>query len=476
MNLRTRTVFGCLPKWHYKIVLSRSYKAKNEPVLLHKPGSNERQKLDATLHTMISKAPYNVPICIDSQEESSKELRKQVLPFEHSKTLANFYYGSEEQIKRAIESCLAARRSWSRTSFDERAKIFLRAADLVGDKRRMELLASTILGQAKTIFQAEIDAAAELADFLRFNVQFASEALAYKPINTEDARNEVVYRPTEGFWAAIPPFNFTAIAGNLASAPALMGNVVIWKPSDTAVYSNYLVYRLFREAGLPPGVINFVPADGPTFGRVVCEHPQLAGINFTGSTKTFRSILKVIGNNLDKYTGYPRTIGECGGKNYHFLHPSANLEEAAVGTIRSSFEYSGQKCSACSRLYVPESLWEKFKGLLLSHYKQLKVGSPLDSDTFTSAVIDQNAFKKISSYLQYASSCADIEVIAGGHGNDKVGYFIEPTILKTKNPTDKLMKDDIFGPIVCAYVYRDNEVDKTLDLVNTTTEYALTGE
>ncbi|VDQ13021.1 unnamed protein product [Trichobilharzia regenti] len=261
-----------------------SYKAKNEPVLLHKPGSNERQKLDATLHTMISKAPYNVPICIDSQEESSKELRKQVLPFEHSKTLANFYYGSEEQIKRAIESCLAARRSWSRTSFDERAKIFLRAADLVGDKRRMELLASTILGQAKTIFQAEIDAAAELADFLRFNVQFASEALAYKPINTEDARNEVVYRPTEGFWAAIPPFNFTAIAGNLASAPALMGNVVIWKPSDTAVYSNYLVYRLFREAGLPPGVINFVPADGPTFGRVVCEHPQLAGINFTGST------------------------------------------------------------------------------------------------------------------------------------------------------------------------------------------------
>ncbi|CAH8520322.1 unnamed protein product [Heterobilharzia americana] len=475
MSLRSSGVFGYTPKWFCRTLLCRFYKAKNEPVLLHKPGSGERQELDNTLTSMLSKSPYNIPICIDSQEESSRELRRHILPFEHSKTLANFYYATEEQIKRAIESCLAARKNWCRTSFYERAKIFLRAADLVGDKRRMELLASTILGQGKTIFQAEIDAAAELADFLRFNVQFASEALEYQPISTEDAKNEYIYRPTEGFWAAIPPFNFTAIAGNLASAPALMGNVVVWKPSDTAVYSNYLVYRLFREAGLPPGVINFVPADGPTFGKVVCEHSQLAGINFTGSTKTFRSILKTIGNNVDKYCGYPRTIGECGGKNYHFIHPSANLEEAALGTIRSSFEYSGQKCSACSRLYVPESLWPRFKNLLLDHYKQLKVGSPLESDTFTSAVIDKNAFNKISDYLQYASSSPDIEVVAGGHGDDGVGYYIQPTILKTKNPTDKLMKEDIFGPIVTAYLYRENEIDKILDLVNSTTQYALTG-
>ncbi|KAK4469267.1 hypothetical protein MN116_006836 [Schistosoma mekongi] len=473
--LRSYCVCRCFLKWQYQKAIRRPFKALNEPVLLHKPGSMERHRLDDTLANMKLTAPHHVPICIGSSELLSEHPRKQVWPFEHSETLAHFYYASEEQIKCAIQSCLAARHSWSRTSFDERAKIFLRAADLISDKHRMELLASTILGQAKTIFQAEIDAAAELADFLRFNVQFASEALLYKPINTKDAKNEVVYRPNEGFWAAIPPFNFTAIAGNLASAPALMGNVVIWKPSDTAVYSNYLVYRLFRQAGLPPGVINFVPADGPTFGKIVCEHPQLAGINFTGSTRTFRTILKAIGSNLDKYRGYPRAIGECGGKNYHFIHPSANLEEAALGTIRSSFEYSGQKCSACSRLYVPENLWSKFKHLLLVHYNQLKIGSPLDSDTFTSAVIDHSAFNKISNYLRYASSCPDIEVIAGGRGDDSIGYYIQPTILLTKNPTDKLMKDDIFGPIVCTYLYRENEIEKTLDLIDTTTDYALTG-
>ncbi|CAH8508629.1 unnamed protein product [Schistosoma haematobium] len=475
VHSRSCSVCRCVPKWQYQKLLSRLFQVTNEPVLLHKPGSTERQKLDSTLDTMIINGPYHVPICIDSNELSSGQPRRQILPFEHSKTLVNFYHASGEQIKSAIESCLIARKTWSRTSFDERAKIFLKAADLVSDKYRMELLASTILGQAKTIFQAEIDAAAELADFLRFNVKFASEALQYKPINTQDAKNEVVYRANEGFWAAIPPFNFTAIAGNLASAPALMGNVVIWKPADTSIYSNYLVYRLFREAGLPPGVINFVPADGPTFGKIICEHPQLAGINFTGSTKTFRAILKMIGDNVDKYRGYPRTIGECGGKNYHFIHPSANLEEAALGTIRSSFEYSGQKCSACSRLFVPENLWPKFKQLLLGHYEQLKIGSPLDSDTFSSAVIDHTAFNKISGYLQYASSCPDIEVVAGGHRDDSVGYFIQPTILITNNPTDKLMKDDIFGPVLCTYLYRENEIEKTLDLVDSTTDYALTG-
>ncbi|TPP65015.1 Delta-1-pyrroline-5-carboxylate dehydrogenase mitochondrial [Fasciola gigantica] len=456
-------------------VASLSYKATNEPVLQHRRGSRERQKLDNIVQSMLSKSPHEVPICIGSEELTSSDQRKQVLPFRHSHTFANFYYASEQQIKSAICAALKARESWSRTEFDIRARIFLKAADMISDQNRFQLLASTILGQAKTIFQAEIDAAAELADFLRFNVQFASDALKYKPIDTPDARNRVIYRPTEGFWAAIPPFNFTAIAGNLASAPALMGNVVLWKPSDSAVYSNYLVYRVFREAGLPSGVINFVPADGPTFGSVVTRHPQLAGVNFTGSTRTFRTILKEISKNLDHYRGYPRAIGECGGKNYHLIHPSADLNEAALATIRSAFEYSGQKCSACSRLYVPASLWSRMKSLLLEHHRQLKVGSPLDPDTFTSAVIDQTAFRKISGYLDYAKSCPDIEVIAGGNADGTSGYFIEPTILLTKNPTDKIMKDDIFGPIVCAYVYNDDQVDQVMDLVDSTTDYALTG-
>ncbi|KAA3672084.1 1-pyrroline-5-carboxylate dehydrogenase, partial [Paragonimus westermani] len=450
-----------------------SYKAVNEPVWSHKRGSPERQKLEATLQVMQSTAPHEVPICIGAEQLMSSERMKQ--PFNHSQTISHFYYASTEQISKAIDVALQARESWSRTTFDDRAHIFLKAADLISDKYRFDLLASTMLGQAKTIFQAEIDAAAELADFLRFNVQFASEALSYKPISTADAENRVVYRPTEGFWAAIPPFNFTAIAGNLASAPALMGNTVLWKPSDTAIYSNYLVYNVFREAGLPPGVINFVPADGPTFGSVITRHPQLAGVNFTGSTRTFRTILKEIAKNLDIYRSYPRTIGECGGKNYHLVHQSADLEAAALGTIRSAFEFSGQKCSACSRLYVPSALWPKMRTFLLEHHRQLKVGSPLEPDTFTSAVIDRAAFEKVSGYLDYAKSCADIEIIAGAEADDSQGYFIQPTILLTKNPKDKLMKDDIFGPIVCVYVYDDDKVDEAMDLIDSTTDYALTG-
>ncbi|CAH8610880.1 unnamed protein product [Dicrocoelium dendriticum] len=337
---------------------------------------------------MQSESPFEVPICVADAQLTSADRKKRVLPFDHSRTLAHYYYASEQQLRDAINVALKARETWSRTTFDERAHIFLKAADLVSDKYRLSLLAATMLGQGKTIFQAEIDAAAELADFLRFNVQFASEALRYKPIDTKEANNRLIYRPNEGFWAAISPFNFTAIAGNLPSAPALMGNVVLWKPSDSSIHSNYLIYRVFRESGLPPGVINFVPADGPTFGGVVTKHPLLAGINFTGSTTTFRTILSDIASNLGIYRGYPRTIGECGGKNYHFVHTSADLEAAALGTIRSAFEYSGQKCSACSRLYVPSTVWPKLRTLLLEHHRQLKVGTPLESDTFTSAVID----------------------------------------------------------------------------------------
>ncbi|KAA0190706.1 Aldehyde dehydrogenase 4 family member A1 [Fasciolopsis buskii] len=500
-------------------VVSLSYKATNEPIMQHRRGSQERKRLDGTIQSMLQQSPYEVPICIGSEEFTSSTQKKQVLPFDHRRSLANFYYASEQQLKNAITAALKAREIWSRTEFDTRARIFLKAADMISDQNRFQLLASTMLGQAKTIFQAEIDAAAELVDFIRFNVQFASVcSLCPQSISSSPSlfdRMPFVSNPSTlpmlriesfidplklGFWAAIPPFNFTAIAGNLASAPALMGNVVLWKPSDSAV--------IFREAGLPPGVINFVPADGSTFGSVITKHPQLAGVNFTGSTRTFRTILKEMSKNLELYRGYPRTIGECGGKNYHLIHPSADVNEAALATIRSAFEYSGQKCSACSRLYVPASLWPKMKSLLLEHHRQLKIGSPLDHDTFTSAVIDQTAFRKISGYLDYAKSCPDIELIAGGNADDSRGYFIEPTILLTKNPTDKVMKypsllhsisligicfptiphsivfrslfrstfqDDIFGPVVCAYVYNDNQIEQVMDLVDSTTDYALTG-
>ncbi|CAL8098992.1 unnamed protein product [Calicophoron daubneyi] len=455
--------------------VSFSYKATNEPVRAYERGGADRQKLDNAVQSMLSKSPFEVPLCIGSEELTSSSPQKQVLPFDHGTTLAKYYYASENQLEKAIDRALEAREKWSRTSFEERARIFLKAAVLISQDHRYDLLAATMLGQAKTIFQAEIDAAVELTDFLRFNVQFASEALKYKPISTPDARNEMIYRPLEGFWASIPPFNFTAIAGNLASAPVLMGNVVLWKPSDTAVYSNYLVFKAFQEAGVPPGVINFVPADGPTFGHVISKHPSLAGVNFTGSTNTFKTILKEIARNLDRFRSYPRAIGECGGKNYHFIHPSADIQAAALATIRSAFEYSGQKCSACSRLYVPASLWPKFKDLLLDHHRQLKIGSPLDVDTFTSAVIDKTAFNKISGYLRYAESCPDVEVVAGGATDDSRGYFIQPAILLTRNPNDKLMKDDIFGPVVTTYVYKDDQLDEVMHLIDSTTDYALTG-
>ncbi|KAL3317325.1 Delta-1-pyrroline-5-carboxylate dehydrogenase, mitochondrial [Cichlidogyrus casuarinus] len=433
----------------------RWYKAVNEPVLLHKPGSEERRKLDSELADMLSKAPFN--------------------PFEHGKKLARFSYADKGQIAEAIETAIEARKKWSRVPFEKRAEILLKAADLVSNSYRYKLLAATILGQAKTIFQAEIDAAAEMADFFRFNVQFAYQMLEYSPIDGPDCSNSSLYRPTEGFWAAIPPFNFTAIAGNLATAPILMGNAVLWKPSDTAVLSNYITYTLLLEAGIPEGVINFVPADGPTFGEVVTSHPMLAGINFTGSTKTYRHILKTMANKIELYRGYPKTIGECGGKNFHFVHPSADLAEAALGTVRSAFEYSGQKCSACSRCYVPKGSWDQFRDLLLQHHKQLKLGSPLENDTFTSAVIDKTAFNKIKSYLDYAVSNPKVEVVAGGKYDGSKGYFIEPTILRTDDPKDKLMTDDIFGPVVTVFVYEENRLSEALDLVDSTSDYALTG-
>nr|CDS27592.1 1 pyrroline 5 carboxylate dehydrogenase [Hymenolepis microstoma] len=457
------------------IFASRGYIATNEPLKDYAAGSPEREILEASLSNMQSSAPNIVPVCIGDREILTNEHYEHVYPFDKKHVFVTNHMGSEAQIAESIDSCLKTRAYWSRTSFEKRADIFLKAADLICGKYRYDLLASTMLGQGKTIYQAEIDAAAELADFLRFNINFAYNAMAYKPLDGNDCTNTLRYRPTEGFWAALPPFNFTAIAGNLASAPVIMGNVCVWKPSDSSSYSNYLIYKIFREAGLPAGVINFVPTPGPRFGKVICSNPHLAGINFTGSTNTYRTVLKNIADNLDRFKTYPRAIGECGGKNYHFVHSSASPERVALATLRSAFEYTGQKCSACSRLYVPRSLWPQIRDQLVQLLKDVKIGSPLKKETFTSAVIDKAAFTKIAEYIDYANKCEDMELIAGGTYDDSVGYYIQPTVYLTKDPSNKIMKDDIFGPILCVYVYEDNEVGKTLDLIDGTSDYALTG-
>lgn len=334
-----------------------------------------------------------------------------------------------------------------------------------------------MLGQAKTVIQAEIDSAAELVDFFRFNAFFGKELLKYQPISEDPGTtlNLMRYRSLEGFVASVSPFNFTAIAGNLAYTPAMMGNGVVWKPSDTAILSNYLIYKIFRDAGFPDGVVNFVPSDGPVFGNVVTKHPELAAVNFTGSVPTFQWLWSAVGQNLQNYSGFPKLIGECGGKNYHFVHPSADVESVVNSTIRSAFEYQGQKCSACSRMYVPESLWPKVKEGLAEVQKTLKVGDVGDFENFMSAVIDKKAFDRISGYIQHAKSGPNTKIVAGGNFDDSVGYFIEPTVIETTSKDDKCFKEEIFGPVVTAYVYKDGEAMDVVKSIGKDTPYALTG-
>ncbi|XP_074595436.1 delta-1-Pyrroline-5-carboxylate dehydrogenase 1 [Brevipalpus obovatus] len=451
------------------------FQVKNESFLGYLRGSKERIALDESLKRL-SREMLEVPIVINGKEYRSDQSRLQQAPFDHSLKVAKYYWATPNMIREAIQTCNDRREEWERAPLSEKINIFMRAADLVSGKYRSDMLASTMLGQGKTIFQAEIDAAAELADFLRFNAFFAKELYKYQPISDQPnvVRNSMRHRGIEGFIAAISPFNFTAIGGNLASAPALMGNVVIWKPSDTAILSNYIVYKIFHEAGMPPGVINFVPCDGPIFGDIITADPSLAGINFTGSVNTFRFLWSKTAQNLDTYRNYPRLSGECGGKNYHFVHPSADTMNVAVNTVRSAFEYSGQKCSACSRLYVPKSKWPEIKDKISSICDQLKIGSPLDHQTFTSAVIDGKAFNRIRSYLDHASSSKNCEIIRGGQVDESIGFYVQPTIIQVHDPNDRLMKEEIFGPILSVYVYPDSEVKETLKLVQSI-DYALTG-
>lgn len=452
------------------------FTVKNETIHSYLKGSKERASLEESLKKY-SNQTIDIPVVIGDEEIKSDEFHHQVMPHDHKKKLAKYHVANAELLKKAIANSLSVREFWENVPINEKIRIFQKAADLIAGKYRMDIMAATMLGQAKNVYQAEIDAAAEQVDFLRFNAYYVKETLKYSPIS-EDPKstlNSLRYRGLEGFIAAISPFNFTAIGGNLATAPALMGNVVLWKPSDTAVLSNYLSYRAFREAGIPPGVINFVPADGPVFGDTITASPDLAGINFTGSVPTFRRLWEQVGKNLSSYKNFPRLVGECGGKNYHFVHPSADIDTVVATTIRSAFEYSGQKCSACSRMYVPQSIWPKVRDGMTKIRDEIKVGPPTDYVTFVSSVIDSKSFDRIKGYIEYALKSPNLTIIGGGKMDNSKGYFIDPTIIETKDPEDKVMKEEIFGPVLCVYPYPDKDLMKMIDLVSTTTPYALTG-
>ncbi|KAN0117199.1 delta-1-pyrroline-5-carboxylate dehydrogenase 1 [Hyaloscypha variabilis] len=458
-------------------------KVLNEPNHHYAKGSPQRAGLTAALERFKEKAPLEVPIVVGGKEIKTSSISKQQNPANHSSTIASYSNASPSDVSAAIDAALAAKPLWESLPFSDRAAIFLKAADLIAGKYRYEIMAATMLGQGKNAWQAEIDSAAELVDFLRFNVQFAEELYAQQPAhNSPGVWNRVEYRPLEGFVYAVTPFNFTAIAGNLPGAPALMGNVVVWKPSDSAIASNWLLYNILLEAGLPKNVIQFVPGNPEEVTKVVLAHKKLAALHYTGSTSVFRKLYGTIATGVaeGRYQGYPRIVGETGGKNFHLLHSSADLENAAVQTVRGAFEYQGQKCSATSRAYVPKSVWPEFKERLVKETAALSVGPPTDSENFIGPVIHAPSFKKLSGVIDAAKDDKDLELITGGKHDDSTGYFIHPTIYVTTNPNHHLLSTELFGPILTIYVYDDTKspveaYTSICELVDSTSEYGLTG-
>ncbi|KAL7419796.1 1-pyrroline-5-carboxylate dehydrogenase [Cryptotrichosporon argae] len=448
----------------------------NEPMRLYAPGSAERKGLQAALDKMQKELPFEVPCVINGKAVKTGDLQKQLLPHDHANHLCTYHAATPEVVASAIAGALAAKQVWEDLPWADKAAVFLKAADLVAGKYRYELMAATMLGQGKNAWQAEIDAAAELADFLRFGVKYVEELYAVQPPrNSAGVWNRTEYRPLEGFVLAVTPFNFTAIGGNLSAAPALVGNVVIWKPSPAATYSNYLVHKILLEAGLPPSVIQFVPGSPPDVVKQCIDHREFASLHFTGSTHIFRKLWKDISSNLDIYCGYPRIVGETGGKNFHLYHPTADIHSGVVQAIRAAFEYSGQKCSALSRAYVPRSLWEGgFKDELAAQTKKISIGPFSAFEHFTGPVIGRPAFDKITGIIAKAKDAGG-EVIAGGTWDDSKGFFIQPTVIVTKDPKSISMTEEIFGPVMTVYVYEDADFEKTAELIDTTTEYALTG-
>ena len=444
----------------------------NEPVKGYAPGSPEKAALKARLMSM-SGERVDIPLVIGGKEIRTGQKGQAVMPHNHGHVLADFHKAGPEHVQQAIAAAAKAREDWSRWPWEERAAIFLKAAELLAGPWRPTLNAATMLGQSKTVFQAEIDSACELTDFWRFNVAFAQQLYEEQPISSPGVWNSVEYRPLEGFVYAITPFNFTAIGGNLPGAPALMGNTVVWKPAATATLSSYYILKLLEEAGLPPGVINFVPGNPVDITKVVLGHRDLAGVHFTGGTDVFNSIWGTVGSNMGTYRSYPRIVGETGGKDFIVAHPSADPQALAVAIARGSFEYQGQKCSAASRVYVPRSLWDDVRDRTAAIMEDIKVGDVSDFRNFMGAVIDKRAFDRISGYLDDAMKNAT--VISGGAAQGDVGYFIEPTLVETSDPSYRLLCEEIFGPLVTAHVYDDDKWEDTLRVVDQTSPYALTG-
>jgi 1-pyrroline-5-carboxylate dehydrogenase len=446
----------------------------NEPVYDYRPGSSEKKELEAKLKEMAGQV-VDVPLVIGGEEVRTGDTANVVMPHDHGHVLATYHRAGPEEIRKAIQVSQEAHREWAAWPWEDRVAVFLKAGELLSTTWRATLNASTMLGQSKTAHQAEIDAAAELIDFFRFNSHFAQELYEDQPISSKGIWNSVEYRPLEGFIYAITPFNFTSIAGNLPSAPALMGNTVLWKPARTSILSSYYIQKLFEEAGLPPGVINFITGQSAEITRQVFTNPAFAGVHFTGSTPVFNSMWTAVGENIDNYAGYPRLVGETGGKDFIIAHPSADPEAVVTAILRGAFEYQGQKCSAASRIYLPESLWAEVGDTLIKETEGIAMGDVKDFRNFMGAVIDKAAYDKITGYIQRAQESPDSEIVAGGTFDDSKGYFIRPTIVLAKKPDIECMRDEIFGPVVTIYVYPDAEWTETLALVDGTGEYALTG-
>jgi 1-pyrroline-5-carboxylate dehydrogenase len=447
---------------------------ENEPILSYEPGSKEKKELKEELERLKNN-PVEIPLIINGKEVKTGKTKEIRAPHDKSIVLGKYHMAGKKEVNQAIEASLKAKEEWENTSWDKRASIFLKAASLLAGPQRAIINASTMLCQSKNVFQAEIDSACELIDFLRFNSYFMTKIYENQPSSTENILNKMEYRALEGFVFAVPPFNFTSIGGNLATAPALMGNTVLWKPASTAVYSNYFFMKLLMRAGLPSGVINFVPGKGSEVGPLVIDREELAGIHFTGSVDTLNQMYKEVGQKVEKYKTYPRIVGETGGKDFIFAHKSADKDELVTALIRGAFEYQGQKCSAASRSYIPNNLWDDIKDGLIEKTDNLKMGLVEDFTNFLNAVIDKSSFDKISNYIDYAKNSEDAEVIAGGEYDESKGFYIRPTIILTTDPKFKTMEEEIFGPVLTVYVYEADNFEENLKVCDQTSPYGLTG-
>jgi len=448
--------------------------AKNETVLSYAPGSEERKNILNTYKKMYGTS-VEVPMYINGEYVKTGKTHTMSPPHDHQHIVGKYHVADKSHVESAINTALKAKEKWSELAWEQRAAIFLKAAELIAGPYRSKINAATMIAQSKTVHQAEIDAACEFIDFLRFNVEFMTKIYSDQPKSTSDTWNRIEYRPLEGFTYAITPFNFTAIAGNLPACMALMGNVVVWKPSDSQIYSAKIILEIFEEAGVPPGVINAVFGDPVMITETILSNPKFSGLHFTGSTFVFKELWKQIGINIHNYNTYPRIVGETGGKDFIIAHKSANPKQVATGIIRGAFEFQGQKCSAASRAYLPKTMWKEIETLLAKNLSSIKMGTPEDLSNFVTAVIHEGSFDKIVGYIENAKKNKDVEIIFGGKYDKTIGYFIEPTVLLTTNPNYETMHTELFGPVITIYLYEDKEFEKTLSLVNKTSDYALTG-